>query len=231
MRLDFHNELLYNHIIVTFDGEENAAVTEERLKKNIAKNLSSLRKSAGLTQAELGEKLTYSDKSISKWERGDGLPDLIVLDKLAELYGVTINDIVGDATPKVSGKKPHMTNRIIIPLLSVGLVFLVASIIYFALRLAGFAASGIWIIFLYALPVSFIPLIVFTSLWWPLPHRFACASGLVWSLVLCLRLTFQTERLNSIFIIAAITQVLIILWFVLRYRSMKRKKSADGSDE
>ncbi len=60
-------------------------MTEERLKKNIAKNLSSLRKSAGLTQAELGEKLTYSDKSISKWERGDGLPDLLVLDKLAEL--------------------------------------------------------------------------------------------------------------------------------------------------
>ena len=111
-------------------------MTEERLKKNIAKNLSSLRKSAGLTQAELGEKLTYSDKSISKWERGDGLPDLLVLDKLAELYGVTLNDIVGDDTPKVKtgGRKPHLTNRIIIPMLSAGLVFLVASIIYFALR-------------------------------------------------------------------------------------------------
>ena len=208
-------------------------MTEEGLKKNIAKNLSSLRKSAGLTQAELGEKLTYSDKSISKWERGDGLPDLLVLDKLAELYGVTLNDIVGDDTPnvKTGGRKPHLTNRIIIPMLSAGLVFLVASIIYFALRLAGFAADRIGIIFLYAIPVAFIPLIVFTSLWWPLPHRFVCASGLDWSLVLCLRLTFQTERLNSIFIIAATVQVLIILWFVLRYRTIKRKKAKGGSAE
>ena len=209
-------------------------MTEERLKKNIAKNLSSLRKSAGLTQAELGEKLTYSDKSISKWERGDGLPDLLVLDKLAELYGVTLNDIVGDDTPKVKtgGRKPHLTNRIIIPMLSAGLVFLVPGGVFGRhLAFAGFAADRIGIIFLYAIPVAFIPLIVFTSLWWPLPHRFVCASGLDWSLVLCLRLTFQTERLNSIFIIAAIVQVLIILWFVLRYRTIKRKKAKGGSAE
>ena len=99
------------------------------------------------------------------------------------------------------------------------------------LAFAGFAADRIGIIFLYAIPVAFIPLIVFTSLWWPLPHRFVCASGLDWSLVLCLRLTFQTERLNSIFIIAAIVQVLIILWFVLRYRTIKRKKAKGGSAE
>ena len=80
-------------------------MTEERLKKNIAKNLSSLRKSAGLTQAELGEKLTYSDKSISKWERGDGLPDLLVLDKLAELYGVTSSATIPPRSRPAAGSR------------------------------------------------------------------------------------------------------------------------------
>lgn len=206
-------------------------MTEGEIKKNVAKNLSALRKAAGLTQAELGEKLTYSDKSISKWERGDGLPDLIVLDKLAELYGVTLNDIVGDATPKASGKKPHLTNRIIIPLLSVGLVFFVASIIYFALCLAGFDSDKVWLVFLYAVPVSFIPLVVFAALWWKIRHRFVCSSGLTWSIVLCIRLTFHAEVLNSIFIVAAIFQVLIILWFFMRYRSVKQKKAQSTAEE
>ena len=95
-------------------------MTEERLKKNIAKNLSSLRKSAGLTQAELGEKLTYSDKSISKWERGDGLPDLLVLDKLAELYGVTVlknkpkREAVREAMTKFNGNNNLKKRRYLI---------------------------------------------------------------------------------------------------------------------
>ena len=54
----------------------------------IAENITALRKSARLTQAELAEKLNYSDKAISKWERGDSVPDVLVLAELAELYGV-----------------------------------------------------------------------------------------------------------------------------------------------
>ena len=57
----------------------------------IAENISALRKSAKLTQAELAEKLNYSDKAISKWERGDSIPDVIVLAELAELFSVTVD--------------------------------------------------------------------------------------------------------------------------------------------
>ncbi|MBQ7100690.1 MAG: helix-turn-helix transcriptional regulator, partial [Clostridia bacterium] len=57
----------------------------------MAKNISELRKASGLTQAQLAEKLSYSDKSVSKWERGDGVPDVVVMQKMAELFGVTLN--------------------------------------------------------------------------------------------------------------------------------------------
>ncbi len=201
-------------------------MTEEQLKKNLARNLTELRKAHGITQSELGEKLTYSDKSISKWERGDGLPDLLVLNKLSEIYGITINDIIGDDLPKISEnkpKKPHLSKRIIIPLMAVGLVFLVASLAFFAVKIAGVQDSKMWLIFLYALPIAFIPSIVFTCIWWGVIPRAVCVSGLIWSLVVCLRMTFNIQNMNFIFISAAIFQFLVILWFILRWITKRVK--------
>ena len=70
----------------------------DELKKIIAKNLVTLRKQAHLTQAELAEKVGYSDKNVSKWERAEGVPDVLVLHQLAELYGVTVNYFFVDHT-------------------------------------------------------------------------------------------------------------------------------------
>lgn len=64
------------------------------LKLISASNLINLRTAHGMTQAELGAKLNYSDKTISKWERGEAIPDAYVLVQLAELFGVTVNDLL-----------------------------------------------------------------------------------------------------------------------------------------
>lgn len=64
------------------------------LKLITASNLINLRTRAGLTQAELGARLNYSDKNISKWERGEGIPDAFVLTQLSELYGVSVDYIL-----------------------------------------------------------------------------------------------------------------------------------------
>ena len=64
-------------------------------KEILAANLSRLRREKGLTQAELGEKINYSDKSVSKWERGEGVPDLQVMIALSDLYGVSIDEMMG----------------------------------------------------------------------------------------------------------------------------------------
>lgn len=64
------------------------------LKLTAAGNLIRLRTQAGLTQAELGARLNYSDKNISKWERGESIPDAYVLKRLSELYGVTVDYIL-----------------------------------------------------------------------------------------------------------------------------------------
>lgn len=204
-------------------------MTEEQLKTNLAKNISELRKELGMTQAQLAEQLNYSDKSVSKWERGEGVPDVIVLQKIAELFNVTLNDLISDSKPKLPRKKPYLTNRIIIPLLSVGLSFLVASLIFFVLRLLNVWNEGSWLLFVYAVPVSFIVLTVFTELWWNLLLKFLATSGIIWSIVISLWLTFTVDEMNFIFISAAILQVLTVLWFVMRYRKKKRKEEKRNS--
>ena len=60
-------------------------------KRIIANNITELRRSVPLTQAELAEKLNYSDKAVSKWERGESIPDVIVLKQIADLFGVTVD--------------------------------------------------------------------------------------------------------------------------------------------
>ena len=56
--------------------------------------LAALRKAKGMTQAQVAEALCVSNKTVSKWESGGGLPDVTVLPDLAEFYGVTVDDIL-----------------------------------------------------------------------------------------------------------------------------------------
>ena len=56
--------------------------------------LSALRKARGLTQEQVAEELCVSNKTISKWESGSGLPDITILPDLAEFYGVTADDLL-----------------------------------------------------------------------------------------------------------------------------------------
>ena len=107
-------------------------MNEDVLKKNVSEKITFYRKAAGLTQLELAEKLNYSDKSVSKWERGDGLPDITVLTNMAELFGVSVDDFVSSAPPK---KPIKLTKKhTLIPALSVGLVWLVATFVFCACR-------------------------------------------------------------------------------------------------
>ena len=78
---------------------------QEQLKQTVANNIAQLRKSKGLTQLELAERLNYSDKAVSKWERGEGLPDVLVLSKMAEIFDVTLAELVDGKTKKPRQQK------------------------------------------------------------------------------------------------------------------------------
>ena len=64
--------------------------------------LAALRKGAGMTQQEVADRLGVSNKTVSKWESGGGFPDIAILPALAELYGVTADDILAGETVRGS---------------------------------------------------------------------------------------------------------------------------------
>ena len=66
-------------------------ISMEELKTVIAKNISELRRSAMMTQLDLAERLNYSDKAVSKWERAESVPDISVLKAIADIFGVSVD--------------------------------------------------------------------------------------------------------------------------------------------
>ena len=185
-------------------------LTEEQLRRNFAVRLTAYRKLAGLTQLELAEKLNYSDKSVSKWERGDGLPDFYVILQLAELFSVSVEDLIAEGVPR----RPLLSrNKALTTLLAMGLPWLVAVILFVILRIT-VPAFRAWLFFVYAVPVTAIVSIVFTMLWWKRWLTFISVSALIWTVPTCLVVTVSVPQIALIYCIAAALQILTVLWFL-----------------
>ena len=186
---------------------------EKILKGILADNLVYYRKLHRLTQAQLAEKINYSDKSVSKWERGDGVPDIYVLTLLASLYGVTVNDLIRERS--AVKPVPVVKKRILVPLLSMGLVWLAAAVLFFVLRLFTPQLEKLYLCFVWAAPISVIVGVVFANLWWNDLLRFLFVSVLIWLTAVALFLTITLESMYLIFMVAGILQVLALLWYLL----------------
>jgi len=187
----------------------------EDLKEIIAKNITDLRRQQNLTQAELAARLNYSDKAVSKWERGESVPDVTVLKQIADLFSVTVDyllteDHAAPAPPK-SASASDRRHRVI-SWLAYALVWLIATLLFV---LAGILRAGVgstWLIFVYAVPVTCIVLIVFNSLWGNRRRNYGIISALVWSLLLSLFLTIPHPMMWMIFLLGIPAQVIILLW-------------------
>ena len=116
---------------------------DEKIKARIGSNIASFRKAAGLTQAGLAEKLNYSDKAISKWERGESVPDVLTLMQLGQLFGVTMDALVSSDSPAGAGlqepERPTARKGIIQALVST-LVWFVA--LFFFVVISSFRILG-----------------------------------------------------------------------------------------
>lgn len=195
-------------------------------KRIIANNITELRKAIPLTQAELAEKLNYSDKAVSKWERGESIPDVIVLKEIADIFGVTVDYLLEEVHP-LSGNMQSVPrqlkkNRLLITLSSCVLVFLIATIAFVALDTMA-SIPRIWLAYVYSVPVCAIVLIVFNSMWGKKKLNFLFISLLVWGLLTSIYLTIG-YRYWIIFIVGAPAQLIIILWSGIRARIFKKAK-------
>lgn len=196
------------------------------LKPIIAKNISVLRQSTGMTQLELSEKLHYSDKAVSKWERGESIPDVIVLKEIADIFDVTLDYLVESehkAPPKPATIPPEqkVRNHGFIVGMSVMAVWLVAALIYFIADTVSKGSAPSWLSFVYAIPASMIVWLVFNSTWFNSRRNFLIISFLVWSLLASIYVNLLATGRNvwKLFVFGIIGQVIIIMWSRLSYKN------------
>ena len=198
----------------------------ENLNHIIANNLTELRKTAKMTQADVASRLNYSDKAVSKWERGESMPDIHILKTLADMYRVSVDYLLeenhGEASIPEKAKRIIHNNRMIITLLAVSLVWLVATVMYVILGLAMGTLTKLWLAYVAAVPVSLVVLLVFNSIWFNRKFNFAIITGLVWSVLLFTFLLFEIERMWLIFLIGIPAQLIIVFWS--RLKSAKNLK-------
>jgi len=201
----------------------------DELKNIIAKNIISLRQSAGMTQSDLAEKLNYSDKAVSKWERAESLPDIAVLKNIADLFCVSLDWLVEAEHPvektenELTKALRKQTNRTVITSMSVFLVWLIATALFVILHSVPSITRMHWLSFVYAVPVSAIVWLVFNSVWFSTRRNYPIISLLMWSLIAALYINLALCGISiwQIFLIGVPGQIIIIMWSALKFRKKK----------
>ena len=197
------------------------------LKYTTASNIINLRQKAGMTQSELAGLINYSDKSVSKWERAEAVPDAYVLKKMSEIFGVTVDYLLNphdgwDQDPRT--KKPAYSNQIIM-LLSVTGVWMLALILFISLWMLG---NLVWIIFIYAILFSMLVLLVLNSVLEQGRHNYLIIGALILSIVASLYfsfLYFGKQNYWQLFLLLAPAWIVVYLASRLRKRPDKEKNA------
>ena len=205
------------------------------LKQIVAKNISTLRVKAHLTQVELGEKLSYSDKAVSRWERGEAVPDAYVLLTLSEIFGVTVDYILKEHAPEEEMPvaevvdEPHGTvNKHLITLISFLSVWAVALTVFV---ITAILKNAFWLSFIYAIPISSIILLVLNSVWGNKKWNILFISAIVWGVLLAIHLSFlPIINLWMLYLVGIPAQVIIPIAFSV-YRSGKKTPKNKKTEE
>lgn len=202
----------------------------EQIKANFAKNLQTLRKQSGITQLELAEKLQYSDKAISKWERGESVPDVSVLKHISDTFGVSVDYLIeaehtAIIEERAETKRIKQKNRAIITAISVAVVWLVAITVYVTASMATDGAAHPWLVFVYAVPVSAIVWLVFNSIWFNRRRNFFIISLLIWAILTAIYLSIgdASSKTWQLFLLGIPGQIIVIFWSRIKIMVRRQK--------
>jgi transcriptional regulator with XRE-family HTH domain len=191
----------------------------EEMRLALASNLIKLRTGAGITQAELGEKLNYSDKTISKWERADALPDVLVLKQISDLFQVSIDDLLNthDKWEKPQDQESksflHKYSITAITMVSIAGIWTLAVLVFVILWILGRVE---WTIFAYAVPVSLITYLVLHSIWRGGKHNVYIVGALVISIIGAIYIALLQYQLWQLFLVVIPAEVVVFLSFKIK---------------
>lgn len=205
----------------------------ETIRAAIAENIVALRRKSGMTQQELADALRYTDKAVSKWERAESIPDVVILKRVADLFGVTVDYLLAShaddpaTVPLPPSHRRHM--RGLIMGISILLVWLAATVAFVITMLLSISFP-VWLIYIYAVPASAVVWLVFNAVWFNQKINYVAISLLMWTTLTAIHLTALTVFANQIWMIYLLGipgQVIILLWSGMGRRPMRRKKNRE----
>lgn len=214
-------------------------MNDEKLKSMLGANIASYRKQQRLTQARLAEKLNYSDKAVSKWERGESMPDVLTLVQLSELFGISVNDLLSDPNclPEERGAvvskmekavektlKRKADKNSILGLSSL-LVWFVAILVFVIVSSIGVEKS--WMAFFYAVPANAVVLLSLRSAWRDFRWNQTLVSIIMWGSLLSLYLSLLVYggfNIWKLFLLGIPGQLAVFFWFRLFRKQPKEEQ-------
>ena len=184
----------------------------EDLKFITAANIISLRTKEGMTQAQLAELLNYSDKSVSKWERAEAVPDAYVLKHMSEIFGVSVDYLLSshnDWEPISQKQKRRYRSEIIVLISMVG----IWTLAFFIFIIGWILGHLFWMVFIYAIPISLITLLVFNSVWEKGKRNYYIISTLVASIFVLFYLALLRWNPWQILLLIVPAELIVFLAF------------------
>jgi len=186
----------------------------EDIKSIVSKNITNLRLSKGMTQLELANKLNYSDKAVSKWERGESLPELNTLIAIADFFQVSLDFLIkGEKTPvdiKIEKKK---TNYSVLAAICFFGIWFVSLFTFIFCNTVFDSFENSWIIFILTIPISLLLWLVLNTLWFNKKLNYLIISLLIWSILLSIHLSLIIFKINfwQLYLLGIPAQIIIIL--------------------
>lgn len=198
-----------------------------QLKQNVAQNIFYLRTVNNMTQSELGARLNYSDKTISKWERAEGLPDVYVLTQISELFGVSVDYLLEEHTEqdrRVETQPLRNTKRLITKIVLTSIIaitVLISVILYLAKDIF------YWQMFVYIVPLICVVQIIFSAVWWHGKWTFFYISILVWSVIGTIYVALLSYNCWQLFLVGIPVQIVVFLCFKMGLAISIVQKTSD----
>jgi len=186
----------------------------EDIRSIVSKNITNLRLSKGMTQLELANKLNYSDKAVSKWERGESLPELNTLIAIADFFQVSLDFLIkGEKTPvdiKIEKKK---TNYSVLAAICFFGIWFVSLFTFIFCNTVFDSFENSWIIFILTIPISLLLWLVLNTLWFNKKLNYLIISLLIWSILLSIHLSLIIFKINfwQLYLLGIPAQIIIIL--------------------
>lgn len=194
----------------------------DELKLIFASNLIRLRTTAGMTQAELGEKLNYSDKTISKWERAESIPDAYVLKQIGAIFEVSVDDLLDthdEWEDSLAGKKKGLEAKydsFVITMVSIAGIGTLAVLIFVIFWVLG---SIQWSVFAYAVPVSLVTLLILNSIWNKGKNNLFIVASLVFCIIAIIYIALIEYQPWQLFLVVIPAELVVFLSFKIRKRN------------